>query len=100
MKLYEKILQCSVKFPSHFDPAAKDLVKHLLTTDLSKRYGNLKAGVNDIKDHKWFNGIDWKKLVNLEIVAPYVPPIKHDGDTSQFDRYPEGKSFYTSQLSN
>ncbi|KAJ3089828.1 camp-dependent protein kinase catalytic subunit [Quaeritorhiza haematococci] len=88
-KLYEKILACKPKFPAHFDPNAKDLVKRLLTADLTKRYGNLKGGSSDIKKHKWFAGIDWAKLRNLQIAAPYVPPSKGDGDTSNFDPYPE-----------
>lgn len=43
-----------VKFPRNFDKNAKSLVKHLLVADLTKRYGNLKGGVNDIKTHRWF----------------------------------------------
>lgn len=39
---------------------AKSLVKHLLVADLTKRYGNLKGGVNDIKTHRWFAEIDWE----------------------------------------
>jgi len=88
-KLYEKILICRLKFPSHFDPVAKDLVKKLLSPDLSKRYGNLKGGVNDIKNHKWFAGIDWERLARCETPGTYIPPLKHEGDTSNFDAYPE-----------
>ncbi|KAJ3216283.1 camp-dependent protein kinase catalytic subunit [Dinochytrium kinnereticum] len=93
-KLYEKILACKPKFPSHFDPLAKDLVKHLLTSDLTKRYGNLKGGVSDIKKHKWFAGIEWSKLEGLQIPAPYQPPVKGEGDTSNFDTYPEDHEPY------
>ncbi|KAI8853628.1 kinase-like domain-containing protein [Chytridium lagenaria] len=93
-KLYEKILACKPKFPSHFDPLAKDLVKHLLTSDLTKRYGNLKGGVSDIKKHKWFAGIEWNKLEALQIPAPYQPPVKGEGDTSNFDTYPEDHEPY------
>ncbi|KAJ3114711.1 camp-dependent protein kinase catalytic subunit [Phlyctochytrium bullatum] len=93
-KLYEKILACKPKFPSHFDPLAKDLVKHLLTSDLTKRYGNLKGGVQDIKKHKWFAGIEWAKLEALQIPAPYQPPVKGEGDTSNFDSYPEDHEPY------
>ena len=93
-KLYEKILNCKLKFPSHFDPVAKDLVKRLLSPDLSKRYGNLKNGVQDIKGHKWFSGVDWKKLESGLVGAPYVPPLKHEGDTSNFDKYPEDHDPY------
>ncbi|KAJ3260073.1 camp-dependent protein kinase catalytic subunit [Borealophlyctis nickersoniae] len=88
-KLYEKILACKPRFPSHFDPAAKDLVKRLLSSDLTKRYGNLKGGVGDIKRHKWFAGVDWERLKSGGVQAPYVPPLKGDGDTSNFDAYPE-----------
>ncbi|KAJ3407005.1 camp-dependent protein kinase catalytic subunit [Chytridiales sp. JEL 0842] len=88
-KLYEKILACKPKFPPHFDPNAKDLVKRLLTPDLTKRYGNLKSGSADIKNHKWFAGLEWDKLEALEIPAPYIPPCKGEGDTSNFDTYPE-----------
>ena len=42
---------------------AKSLVKHLLVADLTKRYGNLKGGVNDIKNHRWFNQIDWEFIL-------------------------------------
>ena len=55
---------------------AKSLVKHLLQADLSKRYGNLKNGVNDIKSHRFFNGMNWAKLLTFNIPAPYVPKLK------------------------
>jgi serine/threonine protein kinase len=95
-KLYEKILACKLRFPPHFDPNAKDLVKRLLSPDLTKRFGNLKAGVDDIKTHKWFAGVDWEKLFALEVTAPYIPKISHEGDTSNFDSYPEDYEPYGS----
>ena len=55
---------------------AKSLVKHMLQADLSKRYGNLKNGVNDIKGHRFFNGLNWTKLLSKEIKAPYIPEVK------------------------
>jgi len=59
MEIYRKILKGSLKFPRNFDSNAKSIVKHLLVADLSKRYGNLKNGANDIKNHRWFVNIDW-----------------------------------------
>ena len=41
--IYQKILEGKLKFPWHFDRHSKDLIKKLLTADLSKRLGNLKA---------------------------------------------------------
>jgi hypothetical protein len=51
-----------VRFPSNFNKDAKSLVKHLLVAELAKRYGNLKRGVKDITEHRWFKGFDWKSL--------------------------------------
>ncbi|KAJ1558099.1 camp-dependent protein kinase catalytic subunit, partial [Nowakowskiella sp. JEL0078] len=77
-KLYEKILACKLRFPSQFDPYAKDLVKRLLQPDLTKRYGNLRDGALDIKRHKWFAGVDWDKLSRCEVKVPYQPKVAHE----------------------
>ena len=65
------------------------MVKHLLVADLSKRYGNLKRGVDDIKNHRWFSGLDWTKLVTKSYEAPWKPTIKSSADTSNFSEYPD-----------
>src|SRR5688572_18832173 len=56
-----------VRYPSHFSPEIKDLLKNLLQTDLTKRFGNLKNGVIDIKQHKWFLGTDWIALYQRKV---------------------------------
>lgn len=56
---------------------------------MSKRYGNLKNGVADIKNHRFFNNLNWSKLLNKEIRAPYIPETKGAGDTSCFTSYPD-----------
>lgn len=89
MKLYENILACKLRFSAYFDPMCRDIVKRLLVADLSKRFGNLKDGVKDIKTHAWFDQLDWDKLLRGEIKAPYIPPNNGDGDASNFDSYPE-----------
>ncbi|RXK39287.1 AGC/PKA protein kinase [Tremella mesenterica] len=89
MKLYEKIIAGKVRYPSYFDALAKELLKNLLIGDLTKRFGNLRAGSSDIFAHPWFAEVDWDKLYRREIPAPYVPKIDGDGDASQFDRYQE-----------
>ncbi|KAI8136527.1 camp-dependent protein kinase 5 [Fennellomyces sp. T-0311] len=94
LKLYEKILQGRIRWPQYFDPHAKDLLKRLLTSDLSKRYGNLKNGADDIKNHRWFEGVDFNRLLARQIRAPYIPQIRGDGDASHFDRYPETQEQY------
>ncbi|KAI8372862.1 kinase-like domain-containing protein [Radiomyces spectabilis] len=93
-RLYEKILTTEPQYPSHFSSEVKDLLRHLLTTDLTKRYGNLKRGYKDIMDHRWFAPLDFDKLSKCEIDAPYVPHISGGGDTSNFLKYKEGSLKY------
>ncbi|PVU88796.1 hypothetical protein BB561_005687 [Smittium simulii] len=93
-RLYERILANRFHWPPQFDPVAADIVRHLVTPDLSKRYGNLKNGIGDITSHPWFQEVCWEKLENKQIAPPIVPRAKKDGDTSNFDNYPEQHQIY------
>lgn len=59
-----------------FSRKCKSLVKHLLRRDLSKRYGNLKNGVADIKNHRFFDKLNWQALLTKKLDVPYVPKIE------------------------
>ncbi|XP_032624288.2 cAMP-dependent protein kinase catalytic subunit alpha-like [Chelonoidis abingdonii] len=89
IQIYEKIVSGKVRFPSHFSSDLKDLLRNLLQVDLTKRFGNLKNGVNDIKNHKWFATTDWIAIYQRKVEAPFVPKCKGPGDTSNFDDYEE-----------
>merc|ERR1711964_733013 len=89
MGIYQKILAGKIYFPKYFDKNAKTLVKKLVTADLSKRYGNLKAGSDDVLQHKWFSSIAFDKLLAKEIPAPYKPTMKNDQDVSNFENIPD-----------
>ena len=64
-EIYEKIIACRVKYHPVITPHAQDLIKNLLQADLTKRYGNLKGGAEDIKNHAWFSDINWDKLARV-----------------------------------
>jgi len=91
MGIYQKILAGKIYFPKYFDKSAKTLVKKLLTADLSKRYGNLKSGSDDILKHKWFTTIDLQDLVAMKIPSPYKPTMTDEHDTSNFEEIPESR---------
>lgn len=61
----------------------------MVVADLSKRYGNLKNGVNDIKTHRYFNNIDWNLLLSKKLPVPYKPNVKAPNDTSNFSSFPD-----------
>lgn len=97
MRLYEKIIAGKIRYPAYFTPEAKDLLKSLLTNDITKRFGNLANGSRDIFGHVWFQEVDWERLYRKEIPAPYVPKVDGDWDASNFDAYP-GASLPSSLL--
>lgn len=58
-EIFRMILQERIKFPKNFDEGAKSIIRHLTDHDLSKRYGNLKNGSEDIKKHRFFKYTDF-----------------------------------------
>jgi len=87
--IYEKILGGKIEWPKSIDNLGKDLIKKLLVIDRTKRLGNMKAGAEDVKRHKWFKGVDWEDVYYKKLKPPMVPKLKYEGDTSNFDEYPE-----------
>lgn len=87
--VYEKILAGRIHFPSHFDPDAKDLVRKLLAADRTQRLGNLKGGAEDVKNHPYFQAIDWQQLLECKLRTPIVVRCRGEGDTSNFETYEE-----------
>ncbi len=59
IELFKKVVQTKMPFPETMDRSAKSLIRHLCSHDLSKRFGNLKHGVDDIKNHRFFKTLDF-----------------------------------------
>ncbi|OQV20732.1 Protein kinase DC2 [Hypsibius exemplaris] len=89
IEVYQKILDGKIRWPKQIDLVAKDLIKKLLATDRTKRLGNMKNGVEDIKNHRWFRPINWASCLERNLEPPYVPKVGHPGDARNFDDYPE-----------
>lgn len=66
-------------------PAADSLVRRLLVKRADDRLGT-ERGVRDLAKHAFFfEKIDWDKLAARQLPAPYVPDLRSDLDTSNFD---------------
>ena len=72
-------------FNKKFDNEVKDLVKKLLTADVSKRL----TSPTEIRAHPWFADIQFDRVASRRMVPPHVPSIGEPGDTHYFDEYPE-----------
>ena len=89
----QKILQwrraLSIPQEANLSPAATDIITRMIN-DPDKRLG--RNGVEEIKSHSFFNGVDWSKMRNLK--SPYIPEIQSDISTENFDKFNEEEPFY------
>lgn len=58
-EVFKMTLRTKIPFPTCVHADAKSLIKHLTAHDLSKRYGHRVAGVNEIKNHRFFSTTHW-----------------------------------------
>ena len=74
---------------------AKNLIKKLVTSHENRLGVN---GVDEIKKHPFFRGVDWDNIRNTK--APFIPDIKNDWDNKYFDHFPEKEPFYPPEKKN
>ncbi|KAK7268888.1 hypothetical protein RIF29_21597 [Crotalaria pallida] len=75
-----------LKFPEEalLSAEAKDLINRLLC-NVDQRLGT--KGVDEIKAHPWFKGIEWDKLYQME--AAFIPEVNDELDTQNFEKFEE-----------
>ena len=86
-----------VKWKEHFSippdanlsPEAESFILRMVSQPES-RLG--VHGVEEIKKHPFFRGIDWNNIRNMK--APFIPELKNDYDTHYFDTFQEQEPFY------
>ncbi|KAG5189687.1 camp-dependent protein kinase catalytic subunit [Tribonema minus] len=89
VQIYQKILSGRFDMPRSFNSDAKDIVKQLLTEDRTKRLGCTRGGAASVQEHRWFAPLDWAAVRNMKHEAPFLPRVSGNGDTSNFETYPE-----------
>lgn len=84
-KLQQKIMKEKIKLPAFLSSEAHSLLKGLLTKDASRRMGSGPRGSDEIKSHKWFGPINWKKLDAREIQPSFLPEVSGRQCVANFD---------------
>ncbi|GLU14855.1 hypothetical protein SLE2022_313980 [Rubroshorea leprosula] len=75
-KIQQKVVKDKIKLPAFLSCEAHSLLKGLLQKEASKRLGSGPAGIDEIKRHKWFKPINWKKLEAREIQPSFRPEVE------------------------
>jgi len=83
--LYQQILHMEVTFPPWISEVDQEFISALLERDPFSRLGCFPQNCEAIKDHPFFEEMDWVALQNKEIDPPFKPNISGDKDISNFD---------------
>ncbi|KAJ1651856.1 hypothetical protein IWQ61_007676 [Dispira simplex] len=83
--MYQRVLFDRLQFPGNISPEFRSLVMGLLTKDPRHRLGNGEHGIAQLKAHPFFADISWEAFAQRKVSAPFVPPIAHDEDVSNFE---------------
>ncbi|PKU64872.1 Serine/threonine-protein kinase [Dendrobium catenatum] len=85
-KIQQKIVKEKMKLPAYLSTEAHSLLKGLLQKEVIRRLGNGPGGSNEIKNHKWFKSINWRKLDAREIQPSFRPNVADQLCIANFDK--------------
>uniref|UniRef100_A0A673J9T5 protein kinase C n=1 Tax=Sinocyclocheilus rhinocerous TaxID=307959 RepID=A0A673J9T5_9TELE len=78
-EVFDSIVNDEVRYPRFMSPES------LLQKNPEKRLGAGEQDANEVKRHRFFQGIDWEALLSKSVKPPFLPSIKAPADVSNFD---------------
>ncbi|XP_047332192.1 3-phosphoinositide-dependent protein kinase 1-like [Impatiens glandulifera] len=60
--IFQRIVARDIRFPDYFSNEARDVIDQLLHVEPRRRPGAGSDGYASLKNHPFFNGIDWKNI--------------------------------------
>lgn len=84
-KLDLEIYLKPIDFPKVVSEQAKSLITGLLVKDPSRRLGSGNRDACSIKEHVFFENVNWDSVYHKKIAPPFFPDLKGDLDLVYFD---------------
>jgi serine/threonine protein kinase len=105
-KLFERLRSARLHFPPYVSRRAEALIRQLLNRNPSERLGS--KGAFQVKNHLFFENIDWIKLSRKQMIPPFRPchSAMSDGDAAplnfeaEFTRLPLPSMEKNDQMTN
>ncbi|KAL7682281.1 putative GPCR kinase, Phox domain, protein kinase-like domain superfamily, PX domain superfamily [Plasmopara halstedii] len=70
-KLFDRLRSARLHFPPYVSRRAEALIRQLLIRNPAERLGS--NGAHQVKQHQFFEGIDWTALAKKQVVPPFRP---------------------------
>ncbi|CAN6289541.1 unnamed protein product [Urochloa humidicola] len=84
-KIQQKIVKEKIKLPTYLSSEVHSLLKGLLHKEAGRRLGSGPGGSDEIKNHKWFKSINWKRLEGRQIQPSFRPNVAGKTCIANFD---------------
>lgn len=81
------IKESEIKMLPLFSPIATQLIQALLDKTPENRLGHGVDGIKNIKNHEFFNSIDWDLLLQKKLEPLFRPKVENNIDLSNIDRH-------------
>lgn len=78
-QLFNLIKNPHVTYPNDISPDSIDFLNKIFVSDPKKRLGH--KGAKEIKEHPFFDGIDWESIYNKKIKPPFMPRVTKPDET-------------------
>ncbi|XP_063687860.1 serine/threonine-protein kinase greatwall-like [Bolinopsis microptera] len=76
--IFRNILNLDLEWPEDMSTNAREAIELLLKSEPHQR-----AGLDELKEHIFFENIDWENMLGMEM--PFVPEPENDTDTGYFE---------------
>eukprot|EP00943_MAST-04B_sp_MAST-4B-sp1_P009484 g9484.t1 len=80
-QVYLRVMKAKYKMPTDITSTAKSLIRKLLVANIDKRL----IKIDDIKEHRWFENVDWKGVEQRRLHPPHFPDVQGAGDRQAYE---------------
>lgn len=78
-------MEDNILYPINLSKSSVAICEALLQRNPQKRLGGGKGDAQDVKNHIFFEGVNWDDMLNKRVPPPFLPTVSSRADTSNFD---------------
>jgi len=95
-EIEKQISSKSLSWPKFISKSARDLIERLINPKVEERLGF--NGIQDIKNHNFFAGINWDKLLHKSVYPPFNPMQFKENLQEEEEIEEESEDIYNTSL--
>jgi len=84
-EIYDAILADEPLYPIHMPRDSVSILQKLLTREPDQRLGSGPTDAQEVMSQPFFRNINWDDIYHKRVQPPFLPSIKNETDTSNFD---------------